>query len=389
MAWRCPTRLIIQPGGVEALLPSVAATLGTTFALVTDKGLENAGLPGRVEALLRAAGLPLRLKWTQVEENPSSRTAEALGSALAESGATAVIALGGGSVIDAAKAAAMLATNARADGGRSALAYEGRDTFARPGLPLLALPSTCGTGSEVTWVSVLTDEAQRRKFSVKGRLLFPAAAIVDAHLLATLPPQLVAYTGVDALTHALEATLSRPGVSNPISDALAEEAAVGLLGCLRAAKKGDEAALAAAARASALAGLAFGNADVGAVHCLSETLGGLYGVPHGLGNALFLAPALRHHLRTDDGAARGGAVRARLARLAARAALDAPAALGAGRGEGAELLLSAVEALVRDLRIPPFSALAIPAQEWGRVAELAVANGSNSSASQQARGQVS
>ena len=181
----------------------------------------------------------------------------------------------------------MLATNATS-GRTAALLFEGKNQFSVKPLPLIAVPTTCGpfsltrfggatrltpsigTGSEVTWVSVLTDESQRRKFSVKGDLMFPSAAIVDAHVLRSLPQKLIAYTGVDALTHALEATLSRPGVANCVSDSLAEDAVVTLLANLcAAAGGGDDDALAAVARASTMAGLAFGNADVGAVHCLS------------------------------------------------------------------------------------------------------------------------
>ena len=104
MAWRCPTRLFVQPGGIDALLPGVAASLGTCVALVTDAGLAKTPWPGRVEAGLRAAGLSLRLRFDSVEANPSGRTAEALASELSRSGANVVVALGGGSVIDAASA---------------------------------------------------------------------------------------------------------------------------------------------------------------------------------------------------------------------------------------------------------------------------------------------
>ena len=272
--------------------------------------------------------------------------------------------------------------------------------LAKP-LPFLALPTTCGTGSEVTWVSVVTHAAQQRKMSVKGDGMFPTAALVDAHVLRTLPRELVAYTGVDALTHALEATLCCEGVRNPISCALAEDAVALLFANLRAAADGarredadSEAAREAVMRASCTAGMAFGNADVGAVHCLSESIGGVWDVPHGLGNAVFLSATLRHHLAVEDTTARhstGGAtppfVRARLARLAARCAADAPAAMAraddrfvqSGARPSADWFLSALDALVRDLRVPPFSALRLPEAEHARIAALAVGNGSNAS----------
>ena len=223
--------------------------------------------------------------------------------------------------------------------------------------------------------------------------MFPTAALVDAHVLRTLPPKLVAYTGVDALTHAVEAALCRPGVANAVSDVLAEDAVAGIFAHLRTAfgaadDEAGDAARAGCMHASTLAGFAFGNADVGAVHCLSETIGGIWDVPHGLGNAVFLAPTLRHHLAMEDLAARssGGAserrVRRRLTRLAARVAAEAPEAMhraGVGAAPSAEAFLSAVDALIRDLQIPPFSSLRIAKAEHPRIAAMSVANGSNGS----------
>ena len=387
--WRLPTRVFVQPGGIATLLPQLAASLGTRVALVTDPGLESTPWPARVEAALRGVGLSVGLRFAQVEANPRAATVDALGAAVRESKADVVLALGGGSAIDAAKAAAMLATNTG-----PITAFEGKNKFSAKPLPLLAIPTTCGTGSEVTWVSVITHAAQQRKISVKGDAMFPAVALVDAHVLRTLPRELVAYTGVDALTHALEATLCRAGVRNAISCSLAEDATALLFQHLRAAADGTrqesaeaEAARAAVLRASTLAGMAFGNSDVGAVHCLSESIGGVWDVPHGLGNAVFLAATLRHHLAVEDAitSERAPYVRARLTRLAARCAADAPAAMAraddryARGGPSAEWFLSALDALVRDLRVPPFSALRLPEAEHARIAALAVANGSNGS----------
>jgi alcohol dehydrogenase len=396
--WRLPTRVFVQPGGIADALPALAASLGRRAALVTDAGLEGTPWPSRVEASLRAAGVSLALRFTGVEPNPRTSTADTLAAAVRASGAEFVIGLGGGSAIDAAKAAAMLARN---DG--PATAFEGKNKFTQRPLPLLAVPTTCGTGSEVTWVSVLTHAAQQRKISVKGDAMFPAIALVDAHVLRTLPRPLVAYTGVDALTHAVEATLCRHGVANDVSDALAEDAIAALFAHLRAAcaaagasgggGEEGEAARAGVMRASTLAGMAFGNADVGAVHCLSESIGGVWDVPHGLGNAVFLGATLRHHLAVEDMAARSGGsggaarrVRSRLSRLAARVTADAPHAMhraergsSSSGGGSAEAFLDAVDALVRDLRVPPFSSLNISKAEHPRIAALAVANGSNGS----------
>ena len=153
--WRLPTRVFLRPGGIASTLPELAASLGKGAALVTDPGVAATPWPGRVEAALRAGGVALRLKFTGVEANPRTTTVDALATAVRDSGADFLIALGGGSAIDAAKAAAMLARN---PGGILDYTHARNSWSARP-LPLLAVPTTCGTGSEVTWVSVLTVRA--------------------------------------------------------------------------------------------------------------------------------------------------------------------------------------------------------------------------------------
>jgi alcohol dehydrogenase len=247
--------------------------------------------------------------------------------------------------------------------GGAAAGYEGRDRYTEKPLPFLAVPTTCGTGSEVTWVSVLTVEERQAKISVKGETMFPDWAIVDADLLRTLPGRLVAWTGADALTHALEAATCR--LANPVSDALAEKAISLVLKYLRRAAadiSGDAEAREAVMRASTLAGLAFGNADVAAVHCLSETLGGRWNLPHGLANAVLLLPVLRYNL---------AACEEKLASL--------DAVLPSGSGKGAEGVLAAIGSLVRDLGIPQFRDLGIPEDTYPWIAERAAQNGSNGS----------
>jgi alcohol dehydrogenase len=157
--WRLPTRVFAQPGAIGALLPQLAASLGTRVALVTDPGLEATPWPERVEAALRGAGLSVRLRFARVEANPRAATVDALAAEIRDSRADLVLALGGGSAIDAAKAAAMLATNP----GSGCAAFEGKNKFSAKPLPFIAVPTTCGTGSEVTWVSVVTHAAQQRK----------------------------------------------------------------------------------------------------------------------------------------------------------------------------------------------------------------------------------
>ena len=293
----------------------------------------------------------------EVEANPRTTTAERIAQIAIETGRDLIVAIGGGSSLEAAKAAAMLATN----GGR-AIDHVGQQDFAESPLPFVAIPTTCGTGSEVTWVAVLTDQDRKRKISLKGPPMFPTVALVDSDFLGSLPSRLLAATALDALTHALEATTGRR--RNPISDALAEKAIVLLLENLQGAWDGTGGAAAreAVMRASTLAGLAFGNSDVGAVHCLSESLGGLFDLPHGLCNAVLLGPVLRAH---------GASIEDRLAEIDAIA--------NRTHTGSAERLLGRVEGLVAAVGIPGFASLGVEAEDHTRLAEEAVRNGSNAS----------
>ncbi len=368
IGYRMPTRVHIAPGS-RARLPEVAAGLGLEgVVLVVDPGLRTTPWPNEIRRTLAGAGVGVEI-FDQVEPNPRTTTAARLASELRGAGsdgvvALGVVALGGGSVLDAAKAAAMLATNPG-----SPEDYEGPDRYSNAPLPMIAIPTTCGTGSEVTWVSVLSHQPSRRKISVKGESMFPDQALVDADLIATLPPDLIAWTGLDAITHAVEATICK--LANPVSDALAEKAILLLFEYLERAVddvEDDTEAREAVMRASTTAGLAFGNADVAGVHCLSESMGGLFDVPHGLANAVLLGPVLRYH-RSH--------VERRLAEL--EAMIDptgdprVPAAWRAGS------FLDRVESLVDRLDTPTFSSFDVHPDDYPVIAEQAAENGSNSS----------
>jgi len=359
LAFRVPTRVEMR-SGCAADAGRVCAELGGRRALLAhDAGL--AGSPGleSVAASLADAGLSCE-RTSDIESNPRISTVERIAELVRASGCDVVVGMGGGSALDAAKAAAMLATNAG-----PLESYVGRNRYPAPPLPFVAVPTTCGTGSEVTWVSVITDPREGVKLSVKGETMFPAWALVDADLLRTLPAQVVAWTALDALTHALEARTCR--FANPVSDALAERAAALVFEHLRAGWTdigGDAAAREGLMQAATLAGLAFGNADVAGVHCLSETLGGRFDVPHGMANAMLLAPVLRHHLPV----------------VAPKLAPIAGAAGGTPDGDElsrAESVLAAVERLVRDVGIPPFSSLGIEPRHFPWIAQRAAENNSN------------
>ncbi len=365
MPFRVPTRVTLRPG-CFADLSSIVQEQGLhRVLLVTDAGLQATPWPDRAVEALRGVDCTVEFD-ASIEANPRHTTVDALAERARAQGIEGVIGLGGGSVLDAAKAVALLLRNAG-----SCLDYEGKNRFAHPAAPFIAVPTTCGTGSEVTWVSVITHTGEQRKLSIKGDGLFPTAALVDADLLATLPPHLIAYTGLDALTHALEAYTGTE--ANPISDALAEKAVALLfqfLPRLVADPAGDGEAREAVMRAATLAGLAFGNADVAGVHCLSETLGGLYDVPHGLANAMLLAPMLRYHL--DAGVAHEPLVHLYM--------LTFPSTLRTtDLNSDAARFVDAVDRLVADLDLPPFSSFGIPEEAYPEIARRAVTNNSNAS----------
>lgn len=363
IGYRMPTRVHIAPGSL-ARLPEVAASLGLdSVLLVVDPGLRTTPWPETARAALATAGVRVEI-FDRVEPNPRTTTATRAAEQIRRESLAGVVALGGGSVLDAGKAAAMLATN-----DRPVEELAGPNLYRERPLPMIAMPTTCGTGSEVTWVSVLSHRASRTKISVKGETMFPDQALVDADLIATLPANLVAWTGLDALTHAVEATTC--SVANPVSDVLAEKAIALLFRFLpRAADDvaGDAVAREAVMRASTVAGLAFGNADVAGVHCLSESIGGLFDVPHGLANAILLAPVLRYHRPH---------IEQRLAELDAVVHPGADAA--APVAEHAERFLAGVEDLVRRLETPRFSSFGIAVADYPLIAERSVGNGSNGS----------
>ena len=369
IGFRMPTHVHIEPGCFERL-PEAARRLGIKSALlVVDPGIrDHTDRMDRAVEILDSTGIKAGV-FDEVESNPRTSTVTAAAEAIRSEDLDGVIALGGGSVIDAAKAAAMLAPNSQ-----RIEQYEGKDRYTEKPKPLIAVPTTCGTGSEVTWVSVLTHEPTRSKISVKGETMFPDQALVDADLLKTLPADMVAWTGVDALTHAVECVTCL--AANAVSDALAAQA-IGLLFQYLpravADVEGDSEAREAVMKASTLAGLAFGNADVAAVHCLSEALGGLYDVPHGLANAVLLAPIMRYH---RDAALEKLAWIDRSLDSGTHSKAQGQALSTAGR---ADRFLDKLEALCSTLSIPDFASLNIPNEDHELIAAAAVRNGSNRS----------
>lgn len=289
-----PTRIEFGKG----ILPSAGKLAseiigGRRVLLVSDEGLKNAGLVSRVEEFLKTAGFEL-LVFDQVMPNPRASDCEAGGEVAKAFGADLIVALGGGSVLDSAKAIALLQTL-----GGPLRAYEGRGKVSRPVMPIIAIPTTAGTGSEVTRSAVITDTERQFKMSVKDVLLAPKLALVDPETTYSLPKSLTASTGMDALVHAIEAFTCTE--SNPMADLLALEAMRNIYPSLpRVVRDGsDYEARNAMMFGSLLAGLAFSHADVAAVHCMAEAVGGLYDIPHGVANSIFLPVVTAYNASAD------------------------------------------------------------------------------------------
>ena len=259
---------------------------GDRVLLVTDPGMMATGLVQQATDCLRAAGVEVTL-FDQVQADPPEEIV--LRAAQYARRATGVIGFGGGSSLDVAKLAALLAASNQP----LAEAY-GIGNAQGPRLPLVLVPTTAGTGSEVTPISIVTTGASE-KMGVVSPLLLPEMALLDPELTLGLPAHVTAATGIDAMVHAIEAYASVNANNNPISRALAVEA-LGLMGrmLLRAVQKPDDLeARTGMLLGSMLAGQAFANSPVAAVHALAYPIGGHYKVPHGLSNALVLPHVLR------------------------------------------------------------------------------------------------
>jgi alcohol dehydrogenase len=282
-----PTALYSGRGTRRMLAELIPA--GTKAALITDKGLVNAPPVAMVGEILAEAGIEYEI-YSDVDPNPDEETVTALTGWIKKIGAASVVAVGGGSPLDAAKAAACMAVNGKP---LSAYQWDG-EAFENPPLPLYALPTTAGTGSEVTGVAVIT--SRNMKKGINAREIFPAAAIIDPELMTGLPPYLTAITGMDALTHAIEAYVGLG--ANPFSDSLCETAIEMIAEYLpRAFACGNDIeAREAMGTASALAGIAMDQAGLGIVHSLSGPVCAYLHVSHGLANALLLPHGMRYNI---------------------------------------------------------------------------------------------
>lgn len=334
-AWlvRTPRRIRFGWGEIGHLAEE-AARFGRRVLLVCDEGIVRCGLADHAAALLRSGGIEVVLL-ASVEPEPSCAAVDRCAAEARHAGAAAIIGLGGGSAIDTAKLLAVLG-----DDTASVADLVGVDRVARGGLPLIAVPTTAGTGAEMTPNAVVSDTVASLKRGVVSEHLVPAVAIVDAELTVGLPPALTASTGVDVLAHAIEAFLSRK--ANPLSDLAALQAIRLVARSLREAVANGRhrAAREDMMLASMLGGMAIATSGTTAVHAMSYPLGGMIGIPHGLANAVLLPVVLGSTAEAAPQRFRGIAE-----------------ALGLGTGgqtdaHAAAMAVAEIQRIVRDVGIP-------------------------------------
>lgn len=280
--------IVFEPGAARRLDTVAGARLGASILFVTDPGLARLGLCEPALASLRAAGASVAV-FDAVEADPSRATLMKAVEAGKAAGATGVVGFGGGSSLDVAKLAALLIGS-----GEDLDEAWGVAQAKGPRLPLVLVPTTAGTGSEVTPVSIIT-VGEEEKRGVSSPVILPDMAVLDAELTLGLPPAITAATGIDAMVHAIEAYASKSANNNPLSRMLAKEA-LRLLGAnieKVIANGSDLEARGAMLLGSMLAGQAFANSPVAAVHALAYPIGGTFHIPHGLSNALVLPHVLR------------------------------------------------------------------------------------------------
>ncbi len=356
-----PTQIQFGPGAAlqagtvaKGLLPPGSNGSSPAALVVWDPGIKGAAWLAQIMDAVAESGLEIQ-QFSDVKPNPREEDVYKAASLLIDEHLQVVIAIGGGSSIDTAKTAALIAVH-----GGKVSDYAGWGKVPGPTLPLVAIPTTAGSGSEATSWAVITDGATHAKLALGDRNLAPTVALVDPALTLSLPATLTAATGMDALTHAIEAYLSC--LSSPVNDALALEA-IRLVGThlQEAVRHGENlAAREGMMLASTLGGIAINNADVAGVHCLTEGIGGLYDAPHGLLNAILL-PYFMEFWQPGS---------------AERFATIAAAFGAAPRPEEA---VACVTDITRSLRFPSLRDLGVSEADLHRLAALAESNVSNPS----------
>ena len=285
-----PQNIVVGAGSLKRL-PELAKDRENSNAyIISGSHLGKIGMVDKCREALKAAGIESDA-FTQTEGNPSTDTVAKAANGFKSSKADFIVAFGGGSPLDVAKAVAVIASY-----GGNITDYEGGGKVLRPVVPMIAIPTTAGTGSEVTAFSVITDHSRNYKLTVVSNYLLPAYAILDPELITTVPKSTAAACGIDAMVHALEAFISK--AASPFSDLFAKEA-LRLIGTSIRDYVSDRSNLAACESmliGSLFAGIAFSHARLGDVHAMSHPVSAYFDVAHGVANAVLLPTVVDYNM---------------------------------------------------------------------------------------------
>ena len=331
--YEIPTAIEFGCGAIHTLADHVKALGGSRVLIVGDPGVVKAGVVERVAQPLRSAGIPFEI-FSDIESDPDIASVEKGTASARASGSNLIVGVGGGSSLDTAKAIGIMLAN---DG--HIRDYVGLNKVKHRPAPVIAVPTTAGTGSEMTIWSVLSDKERQVKLSVGSVYNCPALALLDPELTVPLPPHVTAFTGMDALTHALESYVNLN--TQPISEGMAVQAMKMIATNLRfaVANGSNLEARANMLLASTIAAMAFNSTRLGLAHALALPLGAHFGIPHGLVNAILLPEVMRYNLIGN------------LAKFAEIAAIFGERTEHLSVREAAERSVEAVRRLNRDIGI--------------------------------------
>ncbi|MGD2269837.1 MAG: iron-containing alcohol dehydrogenase [Desulfobacterales bacterium] len=356
-SFELPTKIEYGVGAYKKLTEALADLKARRIVVVSDKGIVKSGLLDGIQNQLSQKGRDYRI-FDGVEANPKDYNVQEGARMAVDHKADCLVAVGGGSPIDCAKAIAVAATHKG-----SIRDFEGSGKITHQPIPLIAIPTTAGSGSEVTFSAVITDSRDKFKFSIRDTKNAPRAALADPEMTRTMPAELTAATGMDALTHAIEAFSCR--VSNPLTDAAALYAVELIARHLKTAVFDGQnlEARSGMLLGSILAAIAFSHSDVAAVHCIAEALGGKFDTPHGVCNAVALPAVMEYNMSYCM------EKYARIATAMGLAYEDTAA--------GAKQAVEAVKKLVVELNLPDFNSFGVREKDFAELAQNSVNNGSN------------
>lgn len=293
--FKVPQNVVFGRGALKQLPDILQTENAASVFLVADKGLQQVGLVDKTKAILAEKGIACQ-EFIDLSVNPTVGNVETATEAFKASGCKSIVALGGGGPMDVAKSVAILVTY-----GGKITDYAGLGKVPGPVLPLIAIPTTAGTGSEVTASSVITDEKTHFKMAIISYNICPTYALLDPELVMTVPRSVAAACGVDAFIHAMEAYVSK--TSSPFTDAMGEHAMRMIGGNIRryVASRDDEEAASNMLVGSMLAGLAFAWGKLGNIHAMSHPVSGFFHVPHGVANAILMPVIVEYNALADQG----------------------------------------------------------------------------------------